>query len=467
MPVQQTKSASSKKTPAKTKAAVRVSNQVKLDPDRPIPFEQSGRSFYSVTGTRYLPFLPPNDDYAIQLLEARLLSSTHNACITTKKDYCAGVGFQDKDGNELDSGIVDWFKSMNLKNEPATEINKQVFEGFFTHGNQPIELVRYSVAGKRYFFVYAHNFLEWKLGPPNDDDIVTYAIQSKLFLRQGIVSADEIKKAKKLPIYNPRQPDKKNWFKDDKGVERTLIWYKNSVTGFPYYGLPSAISSMIYQVLEYKGARFNLDNFDNNMIVSAILALKGNLTQPEADKIGRKILSTHTGDGKRGRVMVVASEEGIENSELHNLDTHKEGSYNEADEKWSQKIILANQWDAILAGLVNPSTMGKGAGFIRVILENKLNTVIKPAQVDVVTKVWATIFRLCQDYLELPFDKYNLEIKNAIDISGLTDVDITPAVTVDEVREAKGLPKAQGEMGSKFLGELKGQQQMQKGGGDV
>ncbi|WPV66277.1 hypothetical protein [Chitinophaga sp. LS1] len=349
---------------------------------------------------------------------------------------------------------------MNKKNEPASTLVEKNFEDFFTWGNVPIELVRFTSAGQKYFFVYVHNFLEWRLGVPDDDDIITYAIQSKLFLRQkGYLTADEIKRAKKLPLYNPRQSEKENWFKDENGVQRTLIWHKNPVSGFSYYGLPSAIAGMIYQILEYKGARYNLDNFDNNMVVSALLALKGNLSQQEADRIGKKAIQTHTGDGKRGRVMVVASEEGIEGSDLHTFDTAKDGSFSESDDKWTQKIILANEWDAVLAGIQSSSTMGKGSGFLTKIIEHINKTVILPAQQDLMDNVWTTIFKVAGEWMGWDLSKYKLAIKSNVDISGLTDVDITPAVTVNEVREAKGLPDDPTEKGSMYLGELKGKQQ--------
>lgn len=459
------RSTTKKKTEAKKPS--RVSNEVRLDAKNPIPFD-GGQAFSFINHTEYLPFLTKADDFGQQLLECRLLSVTHNRCVVTKSNYCAGDGFQDVNGNDLQQEIKDWLKSMNMKNEPATELTKRTFEDFFTWGNVPIELVRFKSAGKRYFYVYVHNFLEWRLGKPDEDDIVTYAIQSKLFLRRkGFLSAEEIKKAKILPIYNPRRKEKDNWSRDEKGVERTLIWYKNSVSGFPYYGLPSAIASMIYQLLEYKGARYNLDNFDNNMVVSALLALKGNLSQAEANRIGKEAIKTHTGDGKRGRVMVVASEEGIDGSDLHTFDTQKEGSFSEADDKWMQKILLANEWDSVLAGIVSTSTMGKGSGFLTKIVEHINKTVILPAQQKIMDGVWDHIYSLASIWMGWDISKYNFAIKSNIDISGLTDVDITPVVTVDEVREAKGLPLDGTERGKKYLGELKAKQQQNKGGGNV
>lgn len=437
-----------KKTNAQgKKPKVRVSNQVQIDPRNPIPIGND-LVFSFANQTAYLPLLPPKDRFAADLLEARLLSVTNNACITTKRDYCQGAGFHDSGGTDLDKNILEWFKSMNRNNEGLNKINRNIFEDFFTQGNVPIELVRYTVAGKKYLNIYVHNLMEWRLARPNEDDICDTAIQSKLFLRKGyVLDRDTVKKSKKLPIYNPMRSERKNWFRDEKGAERTLIWYKNRVTGFPYYGLPSNVASMISQILEYKGGRFNLDMFENNMVAAAIIALKGSLSQDEATRIGKDLINTYTGDGKRGRTFVVASEEGIEGSDYHKMETESDGSYLKADDNWTQKIILANQWDAVLAGIISPSTLGKGAGFITKIYEIKLNSVIKPAQRDLMDDVWTHIFKIAENWLGLPFSKYEMEFKNNIDISGLTDVDITPAVQINEVRKAKGLaedPKRNG-----------------------
>lgn len=458
--------ATTKKTPAKDKKSSAIVDQAELSAKTPLPFE-SGKGFSYVSSSPYLQFLSPDDKYAKLLLEGRLLSATHNACITTKRDYCAGSGFHHIEANKrIDKKLLDWLKSVNMKDESAVEINRQIFEAFFTWGNIPIEMVRYEFAGKRYFCVYPHNLMEWRLGEPDSDGIVKYAIQSKLFLQdQFVFSNEKDSKTRKLPIYNPRNLNRSraqatpgfNWVKDGN-VERSLIWYKHSVSGFDNYGLPSAVAALIYQILEYKGARYNLDNFENNMVVSAILALKGSMSQPELNKIGKRIITAHTGDGKRGRVVVVGSEEGIDGSDIHNLDTHQEGSFKEIDTAWSEKIILANQWDAVLAGIVSPSTFGKGSNFVTKILEIKKNTVIKPAQRDLMDKVWSRIFTEVGKWMGWKIDVDNIEIKDAVDISGLTDVDITPAVKINEVRQSRGLPKDTTEKGDMYLGELKGEQ---------
>lgn len=420
----------------------KVSNEAVIDAVEPIPFASKGYRFSSNHDTEYLPFLGNQADFGQTILEARLLSATHSACINTKGEFIAGQGFIDINNKDIDEGIADWFKCVNLKSQSVSDINKAIQESYLTFGNVPIELVRVNVAGERRLYIYVHNFLECKLSTPNADDICEKVLISKQF-NNGNPTLEQVDTSRELPLYNKFNSEEDNWKYDegDENVSRTMIWYKNEVAGIDYYGLPSSIASLIYQILEYKGARYNLDNFENNMIIDAFMFLKGNLSQEEANKIGKGIRKSHTGDGKRGRVAVFASEEGIEDVVLKTLDTHKDGSYIEADNKWSDKIILANEWDAILAGIVAPSSLGKGSGYLTKIIEWKMSSVIKPAQKELMDKVWNIIFDICEKHIGLPFRNYNLKINNAIDISGLTDVDITEAVQINEVREARGLPK--------------------------
>jgi hypothetical protein len=456
----------------KTKAP--VTNIATVDPKNPMPFEYGGKIFSYLDRNPYIPFLFPKDDYAQTLLESRLLSNTQNACVTTKRDFCAGRGFQylnlgDGQENKFPEAVQTWFDTMNIDSESLMEINKQIFESHFTFGNTPIELVRGSTVGKKFLFIYVHNFLQHRLEKPDPvTDRSLNTIQSKLFLRKGLLSASDIKSSKLIPIYRPLRSDKNNWIKDG-AVERTIIWYKNSMTGFDYYGIPSNVAALIYAILEYKGARYNLDNFDNNLVLGAILALTGNLSDAEAQKIGKRINNTYTGDGKRGRTIVVASEEGINASDYHTMDTSKDGSFVESDKSWASKIVLANNWDEVLAGMQAVNSLGKGAGFLSKIFEIKLKTVIRPAQSDLLQNVWKHIFKIAGEWLGKDFalDYKNIQIITEAPVGAMTEVDITPAVTVDEVRKYNGIPAlADNKKGATLLGEIKGAQQNQNPGGD-
>lgn len=462
--------ATQKSKQAKSKKKSWITDRVEtMSPTQPIPFE-GGRGFSYLNDTEYLPFLPPEDRYARLLLQARLLSVTGNACVLTKRDYCAGEGFQTSEEDEVDNkAFLQWCKSINSHNDPLTEVNKQIFESHFTFGNTPIELIRFVYKGKRYFYVCPHNFLEWRLVRPNQDDGIIYsAIQSKIFAQDEFTfTPEDYLKANRLPIYDPRRKNVKarkyrdgiNWLVDANGVERTLIWYRQSSSGFLNYGIPSNSAGLPYEILEYKESRYNIDEFENNMVLGGILALKGAITESELTKISKRIVNTHTGDGRRGRVLAVGSEEGIDGSDYHPFNSKKDGAYKESSEQWAQKIILANRWDAVLAGLVQASTMNKGVSFLAKVLEIKKNTVIIPEQRSLMERFWIPVLMIANEWMGWKLDVETLQIKNTIDISGITDVDITPAVTVDEVREAKGLPELEDKKkGKMLLGELGAEQ---------
>lgn len=417
-----------------------ASNITKLDPENPLPLDHTTYSYSYLNRQPYIPFFSDNNSFPKLLREIRLLSPTNDGCISRKKRYCAGIGFQDIDGADLPKEFLQWTRSVNRKNKSLNRVNQNIFESHFTYGNTPIEIVRFEVRGKRYFHVEVHNILEWRLGKADQYGDVKYAIQSPLFKENNLLPNLE-KQTRRLPIYNPLYTNKENWYKDEKGVERTLIWYSNEVMGVDYYGLPSYVSALIFAQLEYKGARYNLDNFDNNMVVASILTLKGNVSEEEGRKVAKQVVNTHTGDGKRGRTIVISSEEGLEGSQLDSLETHKEGSYLDADDSWTQKLVMAHEWDSTLLGLQVSSTLGKGSGFLTKILEHVLNTTIEPAQQDCFDEVWYHILSIGNEWMKWGLNIENMEFKNKVDISGLTDVDITPAVQINEVRKAKGLPE--------------------------
>ncbi len=434
MPKQQQKS------PPQARKKSPVSNAVKLDAKNPIPFEYGGTAFSFNQGRRYIPFLHPHDNFFQTLLEAKTLSVTQMACVETKKKYCAGKGLYDVNNKDFSDPVKGYLRRMNAKGESSLRLLRKMFGSHFTFGNTAIELVRFSVGSKRYFYVYVPNILTWRLLWPDDDGIVRGAIHSKLFLREGIRTFEDLKDSRVVPIYDPELPTR-SWSKpDEKGVQRTMIWLTNSMDGYDHYGMPGSVSSLMNQVIEYKGNRYNIDNFENNMVLGGILALKGNLSQGEANKVAKDIINAHTGDGKRGRVAVIASEDGIEQSSFHDFKTEKEGSYLKLDENNSQKIILANEWDAMLAGMIHQTTSGRGNTYLKTLYEIKKKTVIDPEQEFMIDNAWTYIQQLADEWLNIGLKDYELGVKDINPISVMADVDITGAVQVNEVRDANGLP---------------------------
>lgn len=393
---------------AEKKQATRVSAEVKLDPKNPIPIEYSGVAFSSITNRQYIPFLEGDDNFFTTLLEARLLSTSQHACVSTKTNYTIGEGLQVRKTEKEHEAWKLFTKSINAHRQGLNSVVRKAIDTFLNFGNAPIEIVRGSVGKQKFIYLYCHNQLDCRLGKANDNEEVTEMIYSKYFRRRGMYY-DE-KQARVIPLYKKTRLNReKVWKKDDNGIERTAIWLKNEIAGYDHYGLPSSISSIHHQKAEHDAVRYNLDNLENNMIVGGVVVLQGNLSQEESNRIGRKIISQHTGPGKRGRVAVISSEEDIENSKFLPMDTRKEGSYKDLDATAQNKIIFSNEWDAVLAGLMDSSGLGKGAGYLEEIYEQKMATVIRPLQSYFMENLIMPFLELADEWLGTKWSKAGVE----------------------------------------------------------
>ena len=393
----------------KRKPATRVSAEVKLDAKNPIPIEYSGVAFSAIANRGYIPFLEGDDTFFTTLLEARLLSTSQHACISTKTNYTIGEGLQVRKSEAEAKAWKEFSKAVNGRRQGLNSVIRKAIDTFLNFGNAPIEIVRGAVGNLKYVYIYCHNQIDCRLGKPNDENEVTEMIYSQHFRRRGMF-LDE-KSARIIPFYKKTRIGKeKIWKKDPKtGVERTAIWLKNEIAGYDHYGLPSSISSIHHQKAEHDAVRYNLDNLENNMVVGGVVVLQGNLSQEESNRIGRKIINQHTGAGKRGRVAVISSEEGIDDSKFLPMDVRKEGSYKELDATAQSKIIFSNEWDAVLAGLMDSSSLGKGAGYLEEIYEQKMATVIRPLQSFFMENLILPYLEICDDWMGTKWAQSGLE----------------------------------------------------------
>jgi len=406
----------------KQKRVVTVSNEVKLSPDNPIPKEYTGVSYYSLGGSKYIPYLSKDDNFFSVLQTARIESTTQSACVNTKTNYTIGKGLViDNMEEEAWPPLFKAFSQRaNPKKETLNSVLKEAFGYFYGAGNVPIEIVKGEVGGKRFLHVFVHNVLDSRLSKNEDGEIDSMVI-SKLFRREGILQDGD--KVASIPLYDYGSPNReRSWIVDPKsGVSRTGIWLQNYYTGYDDYGMPSSLAGLTYQVIEYQGARYNLDNLENNMVIGGAIVLAGNLDQTEADKLGRKVIRQHTGSGKRGRIVVFSSESGIEQSKWMPFDTRKEGSYKELMSEARDMIILANEWDSVLAGLQTDSSLGKGSGYLKEVYEQKLKTVISPVQNFFVESLLGPLKEIAKDWLgedwsslDFIFEPMKFESKSAL-----------------------------------------------------
>lgn len=436
---------------AHSEGARTVFNAISLDAKTPIPLEYNGTWYTTRKGARYIPFLNPDDDFPQKLLEARVISPTANACINTKTKYTLGKGWYLTDESLMDVRLKDWVKSVNRTGQTLNDLLLSVFDSYYTFGNAYIKLARVRIGSSKYLKVSILNTQDVRLITNEDDGIPTSVAVSRDFRKQGFTTLRK-NAYDEFPLWTPDKVYRK-WAKDSNGDECCIIHLKNEVSGYDYYGMPSNVSGLIHQVLEYKAARYNLDEFDNNMVVGGILILDTGLTQEEADTLGRKIVKQHTGDGKRGRVMILAGETAGENSKYLPFEKHQEGDYIRFDEHTEDKIISANEWDPLLAGIRRESGLGNGGtAYIRSIFDIKNETVIKPVQDKVIEKVIQPIMQMCDEWMGTRWADLPFAIRTSAPVSFAGDIDVNSIVKKNEGRNILGLPTLEeGQGGEEFI----------------
>ena len=439
---------------------ITITNQVTLDAKSPVPFQYgSGSSIfsYSVTGKRYIPFLGPTDNFPTQLLEARLTSTTQNACINSIAESLIAKGIFISNEENPKKDLTDWFKSVNNLDQSINEILKGCGDGFLTHGNQFIEIVRGSFANKKFVKIYLHSMMFTRLGKVDPDTgICKTAIISKSFARNGFIPTP--KDGKEIPLYNPNALDPaSNWVKDEKdsNIERTMLHLKNEVSGMDFYGLPPSVAGLRYQVLEGKSAQYNLDNFENNMVLGGMLIFKGAMTQDEANKNAKEILISHVGEGKTGRIAVISSEQGLDDVEWKPYETQKDGSFIELDKRIEEKIIAANGWDRRLAGLDRDGGLSNGDTQLASIYGIKETMLLNPIRKKILDKIFLPVIRIWSDWTGVKEAlNYNYDFKVELPLSFYGDIDPETFIKVKEARESAKLTE-DAAMGEKYLSEMK------------
>lgn len=442
------------------KVELTIRNEIRLDPSTPIPIQYNGDNFYVVKGKKYIPFLGRPDNLPKLLLEARLTSPTQNACISSIAQATIGNGLTVVDIETPDKAFFDWTASVNNEMQSLNEVCVNIIDGERTHGNQFIELVRGTLASNKFLKVYTHPMSDCRLGSPDETGYPTEVIISPLFSKNG--AGINLSTADVIPLWNDKAIDKSScWKKMGDGTERTMLHFKNEVSGIKYYGLPASISSLRHQVLEGKSVQYNIDNFDNNMVLGGMLILKSAMTEEEAQETAKKILLSHIGDGKTGRIAVISSESGLDDVDWKPYDTQKEGSFLELSKRNEEIIITANGWDAILAGISHKGTLGTGSSYVRSIWDVKESILLNPLRKKLISKVIKPIAQIYANHIgDNEILNYNWVFQSAMPFSFLGDVDPETFMQVNEARALAGL-KSDDTVKEKYLSEMKSTKNVQ------
>lgn len=442
---------------AKAKAKARVSNEVKLDPVNPIPFNFKGDSFYFFEAdTRYIPFLDQNDNFFNVLLEARLLSPTQGACINTKGFYFIGNGItvdelkDDVKLKDFDPELYAFSRSSNNYGETLNTVISDINEHLDTFGNCWVEIVKGAAGTKKFVKVYVWNTPECRLAMKKGESDPTMVLKSSRFLGTGMLgSIDDVVSR---PLLDRTNPLDRNRWKSEKGTERTVLHIKTKKAGYPHYGMPKSIESLHHQLIEYKGSRYNVDNFENNLSMGGFLGLKGSFSPTEVTNKARSINKQYVGPGKAGRWIVIGSEEGIDGIDVKPFNTQREGSYIDLDNKAESKILFSHQWNKVLAGMDDGSALGKGNSYLKSVFDAALKTVIIPRQQFILENFIEPLTVISDDWLGTKWNSYDWKFKNATPVSFISLIkNIDSAVKRNEVREELGLMTDDSPAGDEYL----------------
>lgn len=430
-----------------------VRNEFKLDAITPIPIQYGNNSFYVVKGKKFLPFLGKKNDLPQLLLEARLTSTTQNACITSIANSIIGNGLTLNE-KEPPEDFTGWLGSVNNDMQSLDDFLREVVDGERTYGNHFIEICRGKLGKLPFIKIYNHNMLECRLGVPDGKtQYPTNVVITPLFNKSGFNGT--IADAEIIPLFDPNALDKSScWLKADDGTERTMIHFKNEVSGIKFYGMPASVSGLRYQVLEGKTAQYNIDNLDNNMILGGMLILKSSMTDEEAQATAKKIMFSHVGEGKTGRIAVISSETGLTDVDFKPYATHQDGSFIDADKRWEEKIITANSWDSLLAGISTGGGLRQASSYVRAIWDVKESVLLNPLRKKLISKVVAPIMSIYSEWMDIKeIVDYEYTFKSSMPFSFLGDIDPASFFQVNEARKLSGLeedPKVDG----KYLSEM-------------
>lgn len=413
--------------------------------------------FYVVTGKKYIPFGGRNDNLPFLLLQARLNSTTHNACITSVAQCTVGKGLMVLEQENPNADFITWTGNVNTKEKTFNEVLKKVADGERGFGNQFIEIRRGEIGGKKFLKTKLHNIQYCRLSEPEgEDDEPAFVYISKLFARKGLLSKDALLKARQVPLWSDNLLDQtKSWLDNKDGTFSTMLHFKNEMSGMDFYGLPASLPSYTDQQLEHRYSIFDADNLDNNMILGGVIVFKSAMTQDEAKAQAQEILLSHTGEGKTGRIAVVSSENGIEDFQFTPYNTQKEGSFFESDKKAVKKIIQSHGWDGLLAGIDHDSgALSKGSGYVRAIWDVKEALVLNPLRDRIIENVVTPIVRIWADWFgNKGVINYKFGFRSAMPFSFMGDIDPDNFMQVNEARNLSGLDVDESKKGV-YLAEL-------------
>lgn len=405
----------------------------------------------------YVGFLDNSNNLLDEITSIYNTSPTCHAIIDQKTQMSLGDGFTLIKGKETkmlaaiakmrqpaelsDEALMslnEYLHKVNPEGETMQDIALKIFSDYWTYGNAFVELIRSEVeidGSTEKWLVVRHIRLDHcrpkKIGK---GEIVVKTIgisdrwQENENMPQDIVN---------YPIY----PN----FAEVDGLEgeRSIIHLKAYSPGFTYWGLPDWIACFLWGEMEYRIPKYNQSKFVNGFTPSALITLFASMTPEEAQDWVDGFTKSFTNTGNNSKMFAQVLRDDTAKADVQILEDKNEGNFMNLSELAKSNIITAHRWTPALAGKSVAGELGSNQQ-IRSELEIVQNTVIKPAQALVLTKVLNPIMCEASEWMQTDWQNTSLDIVSTMPVSFLGDLDPNEILTLNEKRQQLGLEPLEG-----------------------
>lgn len=379
-------------------------------------------------------------------------SPTLRRIVNDKTNMAAGDGYIPIDGQSIallstlsrqsqqireDDGRLEDLESalqrVNLYDETLDDVARRVFFEYDAFGNAVIELVRGFDASGPFVYMYQVPMYMFGLRKAGSD----------MLIASGAVfddweSVDLFKDTEQMPEGFREIPMFPQWSARAKdGTERTLIHLKRYAPGFFYYGLPEWIAAQFWAEIEYRIAKFNINEFQNGFSFSGIVQLFGSVSPTEAQDIIDKMQAKFTDTGNARKMFVQVLRDERLKANVQQLSDIKDGHFPALQKLASQAIVTANRWTMSLAGFATSGKLGTNEQ-IRNEFQYVQNTVIKPLQNTILNRVINVYLDQRAKWTEASWAGITLGISNNTPVSFMGEISPEKVLTDNEKREIIG-----------------------------
>lgn len=397
---------------------------------------------------QYVPFFDEQNSFAKQLLSLCNNSPTLRRVINDKVNMAIGDGFnvfrgvvnpmlsfvkntrqnvelEDKQTLYINNALV----NVNLNYETLQDVLKKGLTDYFSLGNCFFELVRTKTIDGFKTYIY-HIPCYMVAFRKMEEDMTKTAVGIYETWEKDITTTDEIRDVNIYPGVSAYTEE------DGTTTERSIIVVQNYAPGYSYWGLPDWIACKHYAELEYRAARYNINEFENGFIPSSIVQFFGNMSEDEANKMMRDFKNSYVGTKNHKKVFAQVVRDERMKANVQVIDTNKQGDYIELLKLCAQNIVAASGWSMAAAGFATAGQMGTNQQ-LRSEMVNLQNKIIQPVQNTFVQNVIQPFLNYLSDY-DKAFTDISLDFSNSMPVSFLGDIDIAKVLTIDEQREILG-----------------------------